>query len=108
MAERQRRGKKPVTTTRNDEATLDPEEERTVRMRHGYHLPDDVPLGSKAAGNAELEAQLREMERKAFEQSGRLAQMKAEADAEEKAEAKKAKIVSGLKKKSGSTKKKKR
>jgi hypothetical protein len=98
MAERQRRGNKPVTTTRNEGATLEPEAERVVRMRHGYRLPDDAPLGSKAAGNAELEARLRELERQAFEQSGRLAAMKAEAEADEKAEAKKAKIVQGLQK----------
>jgi hypothetical protein len=106
MAERQRRGKRPVTTTRKDAAPLDPEEERVVRARHGYRLPDDVPLGSKAGGNDAVAAQLREIERKAFEQSGRLAAMKAEAEADEQAEAKKAKIVSGLKRKSARKSKK--
>lgn len=99
MAERQRRGKRPVTTTRNEDPTLDPEEERVVRMRHGYRRPDDAPLPQKAEGDPELQAKLREIERQAFEASGRAEKMKEEAEAEAKADAKKQKIVDRLKKK---------
>jgi len=66
-------------------------------MRHGYRLPTDVPLSSKAEGNEELAAQLRAIELRAFEQSGRFDRMKAEAEAEAEVAAKKQKIVGALK-----------
>lgn len=62
-------------------------------MRHGYRLPDDAPLPSKAEGNAQLAAALLQLEQEAFEKSGRLQRMKDEADAELAADAKRQKIV---------------
>ncbi|NJK89148.1 MAG: hypothetical protein HC923_06895 [Myxococcales bacterium] len=96
MTERQRTGKRTVTRTKLGASELSAEEERTIRMRHGWTLPSDVPLGRKSEGNRELEQRLLEMEQRAFEASGRLEELRARARAEEARESKRDKIVRAL------------
>lgn len=73
-----------VTTTVE---TIDALEERTLRALHGSTVPGDFPLGQKDEGQPlSVQAQLRELERRAFERAGRLAELEAElteAEAEE-------------------------
>ena len=47
-------------------------------MRYGFALPDDLPLSQKGEGRPDVAAQLRAIEQRAFEQSGRYAEMAAE------------------------------
>jgi hypothetical protein len=87
-----------TTTT---ETGIDPVEEKVVRMRHGFGVADDHPLPQEGQDNPDVAAQLREIELRALEQSGRLAELKAEAEAEAAAEEAdpKQRIVDGLKQK---------
>ncbi|HJL40385.1 MAG TPA: hypothetical protein RMG48_03710 [Myxococcales bacterium LLY-WYZ-16_1] len=94
MAARRPKGAPQVRT---QDETLDPVEEHVVRMRHGYRLPDDVPLGTKDGGRADVAEQLRQMELQALAESGRLEALRERAEAEEAAEATKTKIVERLK-----------
>lgn len=66
-------------------------------MRHGYRAPDDMPLGTKDGGRADVAEQLRQMELEALRKSGRLEALRAQAEAEDEAESAKQKIVEGLK-----------
>ena len=68
-----------TTQTTEVETTLEAEQERAVRMRYGFVAPDDLALPQKSAGLPdEVAAQLLEIERRAFEQSGRYAELAAE------------------------------
>jgi hypothetical protein len=81
-------------------------EEKVVRMRQGYALPDGEKLGRVGQDRPDIAKQLLEMEQRAFEKSGRLAKLRQEAAGEtgEGAVAK-AKIIAGLKEKSTSARK---
>lgn len=68
-------------------------------MRYGLVLPDDQPLPQKGEGRPDVQAKLLEIERRAFEMSGRLAQMRAEAGLDEEEEAPEAPEASPSKKK---------
>ena len=61
---------------------LDVQEEKVVRMRHGFALPAHLPLPQKAEGRPDVAAQLRAIELRAFELSGRYAELAAEAEAD--------------------------
>lgn len=65
-------------------------------MRHGLRVPGDMPLPSKAEGMPEVMEKLRALELRALEKSGRLSQLRAEAEAAEAAESVKDKIVDAL------------
>jgi hypothetical protein len=102
---------KPTTGKRSvgSRARLEAEEERQLRMRYGLMVSDDHPLEQKGEGNAAVMAKLREIEQRAFEKSGRLAKMRAEAGVDEPAvigsSTTKQKIVDKLKTKAGAAKK---
>lgn len=69
-------------------------------MRHGFPVSDDHPLPMEGQDNPDLAAKLREIELRALEQSGRLAELRAEAAAAEADEGDaKQRIVDGLKQK---------
>ncbi len=77
-----RKASKGRTTTQavETETTLDAEPEKAVRMRYGLGAPDDLPLAQKSEGlPPEVAAQLLAIERRAFEESGRYAELAAEA-----------------------------
>ncbi len=96
MTERRPTRNRPVTTTDTGDA-LTAEEERALRARHGWRIPDDLPLPKKGAGHATLEKKLRELELRAFEASGRIDELRASVADDESAEATKKKIISRLK-----------
>ncbi|MBI2376910.1 MAG: hypothetical protein HYV07_23120 [Deltaproteobacteria bacterium] len=91
----------PRSTTTTTTTRLDVTEEKVVRMLKGARAPDDLVLEFQGRDNVDLWKRLREIENRAFEKSGRLAKMKAEAEAEEAAEANpvKAKIIEKLQEK---------
>jgi DNA-directed RNA polymerase sigma subunit (sigma70/sigma32) len=88
------RGATETTTTVGTGLTA--EEERALRMRFGLAGDDDLPLPDKAGGNAEVLAQLRDIERRAFAMTGRTPG---------EAPKTKSKIVSALKDKTAPAKK---
>jgi hypothetical protein len=88
-------GRQPART-KAESATIQAEEDRVVRMRHGLRFPADRPLPDKAGGSADILAQLKAIELAAFEKSGRLEELRREAEAEDEAEAQKDKIVDAL------------
>lgn len=95
-----------TTSTDGVRSGLQPEEEKVLRMRYGLVLPDDQPLPQKGEGRPDVQAKLLEIERRAFEMSGRLAQMRAEAGLDDEEEAPEAspskkKIIDKLKAKRG-------
>lgn len=66
-----RSGATDTTTTVGTNAGLTAEEERALRMRFGLAGTDDLELGDKSGGNADVLAKLKEIERRAFEMTGR-------------------------------------
>ena len=81
-------------------------EEKVVRMRQGYALPDGEKLGRVGQDRPDVAKQLLEMEMRAFEKSGRLAKLRQEAGVEgAEGAASKAKIIAGLKSKTTSARK---
>ena len=88
-------------------ARLTPEEEKVLRMSKGLVAPDSLELEWRGAGNADLQAKLREIEVRAFEQSGHLARLRKEAgvgddgEAAAKPSSTKDKIISRLREKAG-------
>ncbi len=84
-----------TTTTVGTGVGLTAEEERAIRMRFGLAGDDDLELGDKAGGNADVMAKLKEIERRAFEMTGR-----SPAAGGATLKKTKAKIVSALKDKS--------
>ncbi len=50
-----------------------------MRMRLGFPLPDEGPLLQKGEGFPDVAAQLRAIEQRAFEESGRYRELAAEA-----------------------------
>jgi hypothetical protein len=66
---RERSGK--ATSIRGRGAGLEAEEEKVVRMRYGLPASDDTPLPQKGEGHPDVLAKLREIERRAFEMTGR-------------------------------------
>lgn len=78
---------------------LDAEEEKVLRMSRGLGGKDDLELEMRGKNDPEVWAKLREIENRAFQQSGRIAAMKKRAADEEAAEegaGVKAKIVDRL------------
>ena len=67
-----------TTTVETTSKTLEAEQERAVRMRYGFALPDDLPLPQKGEGHPDVAAQLLAIELRAFEASGRYAELAAE------------------------------
>lgn len=79
----QRGAKKQASaTTTTTSAGLSALEESVIRMRGGLPALSDTPLTSKAGGNEELAQRLRAMELRAFMESGRLDEMRQEAEAD--------------------------
>ena len=90
-----KRGRAQVLT----QTSLDATEEKVIRMRHGLGVPDDLPLPRIGQDRADVAEQLRQIELRALEQSGRLRQLQEEVGLEpvETNPAVKAKIVDRLK-----------
>lgn len=70
------RGATETTTTTvgtgvGQKVGLTAEEERAIRMRFGLAGDDGLALDDKAGGNADVMAKLQEIERRAFEMTGR-------------------------------------
>lgn len=98
MAERKKgRGQRVRTVEADRGPPIEANSERAIRMRHGLRFPADAPLPNKAEGNAELMEKLRAIELRALEKSGRLAELRAEVDADVEGEATKSKIIDRLK-----------
>jgi DNA-directed RNA polymerase sigma subunit (sigma70/sigma32) len=72
------RGRVQVLT----ETTLDSTEEKVIRMRHGVGAPDEMPLPRVGQDRADVAEQLRQIELRALEKSGRLKQLQEEAGLE--------------------------
>ena len=69
-----------ATRTVQTRSSLDAEQEKVIRMRHGFAVPDDLRLAQKSDGLPDHVLQeLRAIEQRAFEASGRYAEMAAEA-----------------------------
>jgi hypothetical protein len=106
----QRRASKTTTSTstakRERERALDASEEKVVRMRRGITVPDDMPLGRIGQTHPATRAKLMELEKRAFERSGRLDELRRDVGlpATSTDSAKKQKIISKL---SGASAKKK-
>ena len=90
-----KRGRAQVLT----QTSLDATEEKVIRMRHGLGAPDDMPLPRIGQDRADVAEQLRQMELRALERSGRLLDLQEEAGMEpvENNPAVKAKIIDRLK-----------
>ncbi|MEL7370065.1 MAG: hypothetical protein AAFN74_14185 [Myxococcota bacterium] len=67
------------TTTVEARSTLDAEHEKTIRMRYGFALPEHIPLPQKGEGHPDVAAELKKIELRAFEMSGRYREMALEA-----------------------------
>ena len=63
-----KQGNTTQVTTRT--TTLDPLEEKVVRMRHGLRAPDTLELEMQGEGNPELQAKLVELEKRALSAVG--------------------------------------
>ena len=85
--QKKRSGRSNVTT-RSAPSVLTTAEEQVVRMRHGFGVPADMELPTKAGGNAAVAAELEAIERRALAAAGT------------RQNAKKSKIVSALRHKS--------
>lgn len=59
--------------------TLDPVEEKVVRMRKGWGGPDDLELEQVGSEHEATRAKLREIELRALEMSGRMDELRREA-----------------------------
>lgn len=66
----------------NRDQMLSAEEEKAVRMSQGVRAPDDLQLEWLGQGHPDTLAKLREMERMAFEQSGRIDELRREVGVE--------------------------
>jgi DNA-directed RNA polymerase sigma subunit (sigma70/sigma32) len=90
-----KRGRAQVLTETSLEAT----EEKVIRMRHGLGVPDDMPLSRVGQDRADVAEQLRQIELRALERSGRLLELQQEAGLEpvEPNPGVKAKIIDRLK-----------
>ena len=90
-----KRGRAQVVTTES----LDPTEEKVIRMRQGLGVPDDMPLPRVGQDRADVAEQLRQMELRALEKSGRLRELQEEVGLEqvESNPGVKAKIIDRLK-----------
>ena len=79
--------------------SLDATEEKVIRMRHGLGAPDDLPLPRVGQDRADVAEQLRQIELRALEMSGRLRELQQEAGLEpvETNPGVKAKIIDRLK-----------
>lgn len=62
-------------------------EEKVVRMRHGFPAPDELELEQVGQDNEAVRQQLLAIERRAFEQSGRLDELRQEAALEDEGDA---------------------
>lgn len=71
-------GKARAAATTTVSAELLAREEKVLRMRHGYALPDDLPLEQIGQEHAETQAKLREIELRALQMSGRLDELRRE------------------------------
>jgi DNA-directed RNA polymerase sigma subunit (sigma70/sigma32) len=98
MTERSPRGKRGRTRVLT-KTSLDPTEEKVIRMRHGLGAPDDMPLARVGQDRADVAEQLRQIELRALERSGRLHELQEEVGLEpvETNPAVKAKIIDRLK-----------
>ena len=67
-----------TTVVERETRDLDPVEENVARMRNGLAGSDDLVLTQKGAGNADVMAKLRAIELRAFEESGRLDELRQE------------------------------
>ena len=93
--------KKTAVTTVSD-THLGAEEEKVLRMRHGYALPSEIALDRPGVDNPETRAKLDQMERELFKKTGRLDELRREVGLEERPsvnDSAKAKIVDKLKNK---------
>jgi hypothetical protein len=81
-AKRQARGGTETTVLETDrpasEASLEATEEKVLRMRHGYRVPDDLALEQVGQQFADTAARLREIELRALSRSGRLDELRRE------------------------------
>ncbi len=98
MTERSPRGKRGRARVLT-ETSLDETEEKVIRMRHGLGAPDDMPLPRVGQDRPEVRDQLREIELRALERSGRLRELQQEVGLEpvESNPGIKAKIIDRLK-----------
>lgn len=91
------KGQKAQVGTETQEA-LSAHEEKALRMRHGFALPDTDPLPRVGQDRPDVAKKLLELELRALEKSGRLDQLRREAGVEVDAgQVAKQKIISGLK-----------
>jgi len=96
-------GKRKTTTStataKRERKALDATEEKVVRMRRGITVPDDMPLPRIGQSNPATRAKLMELEKRAFERSGRLDELRRDVGLPSTSTdgAKKAKIISKLK-----------
>lgn len=96
------KAKQNVGVTTETRTKVDAVEEKVVRMRHGFPVPDDLELEQKGQGHEDVRQQLLAIERMAFEKSGRLEELRREAGLDDDPEADpdtKKKIVAGLQQK---------
>lgn len=70
--------KTAVVTETRTQTKIDGEEDKVVRMRQGYAAPDSLELEQRGQGNPDVAAQLRGIELRALEMSGRLDELRAE------------------------------
>lgn len=90
-----KRGRAQVLT----QTTVDATEEKVIRMRHGLGVPDDLPLPRVGQDRPDVAEQLRQIELRALERSGRLRELQEEVGLEpvETAPGVKAKIIDRIK-----------
>ncbi len=70
--------KTAVVTETRTQTKIGADEEKVVRMRQGYMAPDNLELEQVGQGSPDIAAQLREIELRALEMSGRLDELRAE------------------------------
>ncbi len=89
MTDRSASGSKTKGTTRVTTETvagITATEEKVVRMRHGFPVPDELELEQVGQDNEAVRQQLLAIERRAFEQSGRLDELRQEAALDDEGE----------------------
>lgn len=64
------------------ETRIEADEEKALRMHHGWAAPDDLPLEQVGQENPDLAEKLRAIELRALEMSGRLDELREEAGLE--------------------------
>ena len=105
MSDQRTSSKTATAVTTVTDAELSAEEEKVLRMRHGFAVPSELPLDRPGADNPETRARLDAMERELFKKSGRLDELRREVGLEERPatdDGAKSKIVDRLKDKLGS------